>query len=119
MTQGAGYDRQQFWQRRAVYVLGVLLQRAAQESLPPIVWSVGTGAPTLVGRVTTRDSARSQRLVWRAWANAVGAKPLPARERDGRVHLHAIAENVEGLAVVAIVTDLDPTHSPDPREDPR
>jgi hypothetical protein len=120
MTQGSGFDPQ-LWQRRAVHVLGVLLQRAARESLPPIVWSVGTGAPTLIGRVTARDNTLAQRLIWRAWVNVVGAKPLPVRERDGQVHLHAIAENVEGLAVVAIVTDIDttgPRHRKDSDEHP-
>jgi hypothetical protein len=107
MTQGSGFDSQ-LWQRRAVHVLGALLQRAARDSLPPIVWSVGTGAPTLIGRVPQKDDPQAQRFIWRAWANAVGATPLPARRRGDRIHLHAIARGVEGMAVVSITTDLHP-----------
>jgi hypothetical protein len=119
MTRTRGFNPE-LWQRRAVHVLTVLLQRAERDSLPPIVWSVGTGAPTLIGRVTPKDNPQQQRLIWRAWVKAVGAKPLPSRERGGRIHLHAVAEQVEGVATVAIVTDLDISHEgPRHRRDER
>lgn len=101
-------DRQR-WQRRAVMVLGELLQRAWDEDLPVIAWTVGYAGAQLTGHVYTTTDApgrEDQRRAWERWTATVGATPWKEHTSGDRTHLHAVVKDYDGLVDIAIVADV-------------
>jgi hypothetical protein len=89
------------WQRRAVRVLGELLQR---EGLPVLRWTVATGA-RLVGHVDEHDLVKG-RQQFEAWAQTLDGAKRYEVEHSGRVHLNATVEHLDGLVAVGVIADL-------------
>ena len=89
------------WQRRAVRVLAELLNR----DLPPLRWTVATGARPL-GSVESRDSTTG-RQHFEAWAQALDATSWPERDRGSVVTLSAERKHFDGLVTIGLVANLD------------
>jgi hypothetical protein len=92
------------WQRRAVRVLAELLDGPGRE-LPPMRWTVATGA-RLLGHVESHDPITG-RQQFDAWAQALGATPWPERDRGAYTTLSAERKHYDGLVTVGLVADLD------------
>jgi hypothetical protein len=73
------------WQRRAVILLGKLLELAVKKNLPPVTWTVGRAGCSLAGQVTGQE-ASDCRDTFTAWQAAItsasGQEPDHGREHD-------------------------------------
>lgn len=94
------------WQRRAVWLLASLLERAQTEQLPVLTWTIGGSGAWLIGHVDETASARAREHFDR-WADALGAKRWPDITSGMRLHVHAVAEHYDGLVTVSVVAHID------------
>ena len=94
------------WQRRCVRVLCGLLERAEQEGLALLGWTICRDSAVLIGHLLGSDPTEARRQ-FEAWATALGATPSPERTSGSRVHLLAIAEGIDGMVSVSVAADID------------
>jgi hypothetical protein len=106
MSFGPITDREQLgWQRRTVRVLDGLLEQASRDGLPVVAWSVSHAGVVLVARCFAHDPAQ-RRADFDAWCAVLGALRWPERTSGATTHLHAVANDYDGLVDVAVLADL-------------
>jgi hypothetical protein len=92
-------------QRRAVMVLGRMLERAADQELPPCTWTVASEGAVLVGRFEACrmdqrcDDFNSWRLAVGTWASREADVCRDHADRAGTVRLVDQWERFEGVTV--------------------
>jgi hypothetical protein len=92
-------------QRRAVLVLGRILERAAVEELPPCAWTVASDGAVLVGRFEACrmdqrcDDFNCWRLAVGAWANRGADVRRDHADRAGTVRLVDQWDRFDGVTV--------------------
>jgi hypothetical protein len=92
-------------QRRAVAVLGKLLERAAVEDLPPVTWTVASAGAVLVGRFDAVqmeqrcDDFNAWRIAVGTWANRGADVRRDHADRAGTVRLVDQWDRFEGVTV--------------------
>jgi hypothetical protein len=92
-------------QRRAVVVLGKMLERAAVEELPPCAWTVASDGAVLVGRFEAArmdqrcDDFNSWRLAVGEWANRGADVRRDHADRAGTVRLVDQWDRFDGVTV--------------------
>lgn len=90
------------WQRGAHHVLGQLLERAATEDLPPILWTVHSAGAALTGECSAPDLSQ-RREDFSAWLAALGGTAEPEHASHGMTRLVARTEPLDGLVTVDLV----------------
>jgi hypothetical protein len=100
-------DRQVAWQRRAVAVLGELLQRAESEAVPVVEWEVGDVGPALLGRCAG-PSVPAQVEAFDAWHALLGPADRVTENRIGALTRKIASwERYQGVHVVLAADLLD------------
>jgi hypothetical protein len=100
-------DRQVAWQRRAVAVLGVLLQRAESDAVPVVEWEVGDVGPSLRGRCAG-SSVAARVEAFDAWRALLGRADRVTEDRIGPLRRKIASwERYQGVHVVLAADLLD------------
>jgi len=92
------------WQRRAARLLAELLELALRDGLPVMRWTVSDAASLVAAPVALEVGQR--RTDWEVWRRVVGARMTAEVPTNGRSQLYALAERVDGLVSVAVITDV-------------
>ena len=99
------------WQVRSSYLMLDLIHRAQRSHLPPVCWTIGNTAATLLIRCYTRAE-------WTVWVQATGVDQVwPEREHGGCLHLHAVGRvraRDGGTVQVGVIADLTEDDDPMP-----
>jgi hypothetical protein len=97
------------WQVRSTYLMLDLIHRARRGHLPPVSFTIGNTAATLLIRCYTRAE-------WTVWVHATGVDEVwPERTHGGCLHLHT-AGRVAGQdgSTVTVGVIADPTEDDEP-----
>jgi hypothetical protein len=108
MTAGPCDPDQLGWQKRAVRVLGDLLDQQARDILPVLSWYVGDAGAVLTGRSYAVPSGRRRDAIT-AWADALKIELDPERPNaPGRVTVRGAGsrQTPHGPCVIMLTCDI-------------